>query len=147
VAVRFHISEIHFHLKNKNLYKSWIRNVIEAHNKIQGEISYIFTSNTALRELNRSYLNHDYFTDVITFDYSEGNLISGDIFISIEQVEINAGIYKEDFGEELKRVMIHGVLHLLGIGDGTDVERKRMRKLENEALHLWLKGIKNDSGI
>lgn len=93
------------------------------------------------------YLNHDYFTDVITFDYSEGNVISGDVFISIDRVRLNARIYDEGFEEELKRVMIHGVLHLLGFGDATDVEKQQMRKLENDALHLWLKGDKYDSGI
>ena len=147
MAIRFHISEIKFNLKNKNLHKSWIGSVIKSHDRVPGAISYIFTSNTSLREMNRSYLNHDYFTDVITFDYSEGNLISGDIFISVDQVGINAGIYDESFDEEIKRVMIHGVLHLIGFGDGTDVEKSRMRKLENEALHLWSKGKENDSGI
>ncbi len=90
--------------------------------------------------MNRDYLNHDYFTDVITFDYSEGDLVSGDVFISIDQVQINAGIYNERFDEELKRVMIHGVLHLIGFGDKTKQEKDRMRKMENDALHLWLKG-------
>ncbi len=97
--------------------------------------------------MNREYLNHDYFTDVITFDYSEESVISGDIFISVDQVKINAGIFNEAFEEELKRVMIHGVLHLIGFDDATDEEKAGMRKLENEALHLWLKGDSNDSGI
>jgi len=140
VAILFHTQEIEFNPKNKNLHKSWIKSCIAIHSRIPGSISFIFTSNASLREMNREYLNHDYFTDVITFDYSEGKYISGDIFISIDQVKINAGIYNENFEEELKRVMIHGVLHLIGFGDATDVEKAQMRKLENDALHLLLKG-------
>lgn len=147
MAIWFHTQNIAFNLKKKNLHKSWIRSVIKSHARLPGSISYIFSSNTSLREMNRAYLNHDYFTDVITFDYSEGNVISGDVFISIDRVRLNARIYDESFEEELKRVMIHGVLHLLGFGDATDVEKQQMRKLENDALHLWLKGDKYDSGI
>ena len=89
--------------------------------------------------MNRDYLNHNYFTDVITFDYTDGIIVSGDVFISIDQVKKNAKIYKVDPDEELRRVMIHGVLHLLGFGDSSETEKKTMRKMENEALHLWLK--------
>ena len=140
MAIQFHSLQIKFDLKNKNLQKSWIKRCIDKHARTPGTISYIFTSNLTLREMNRDYLNHDYFTDVITFDYSEGDLVSGDVFISIDQVQINAGIYNESFDEELKRVMIHGVLHLIGFGDKTEQEKDRMRKMENDALHLWLKG-------
>ena len=140
MAILFHNQEIEFNLKNKNLHKSWIKSCIAAYSRIPGSISFIFTSNASLREMNREYLNHDYFTDVITFDYSEGKVISGDIFISIDQVKINSGVYNELFEEELNRVMIHGVLHLIGFDDATDVEKAQMRKLENDALHLWLKG-------
>ena len=139
MAIQFHSFQIKFDLKNKNLHKSWIKNSILSHTRIPGAISCIFTSNPTLREMNRDYLNHDYFTDVITFDYSEGDLVSGDVFISIDQVQINAGIYNESFDEELKRVMIHGVLHLIGFGDKTEQEKDLMRKMENDALHLWLK--------
>ncbi|MFO7670606.1 MAG: rRNA maturation RNase YbeY [Bacteroidales bacterium] len=140
MAIRFHNQDIAFDFKKKNLHKSWIRRVITAHARIPGTISFIFCSNPSLRQMNLEYLNHDYFTDVITFDYSEGSVISGDVFISIDQVRMNAGIYRESFEEELRRVLIHGVLHLLGFGDATNVEKQQMRKLENDALHLWLKG-------
>ena len=140
MAIQFHSLQIKFDLKNKNLHKSWIKKCIDSYARIPGAISCIFTSNPTLREMNRDYLNHDYFTDVITFDYSEGDLVSGDVFISIDQVQINAGFYNERFDEELKRVMIHGVLHLIGFGDKTEQEKDRMRKMENDALHLWLKG-------
>lgn len=141
MAIRFHNLKISYNLKSKNLHKSWIRSCIDSMGKSCGELSFIFTSNLSLREMNRKYLNHDYFTDVITFDYSEDALISGDIFISIDQVKINAGIFKTEEDEELRRVMIHGVLHLLGFQDSTDAEKAQMRKLENDALHLWLKGV------
>ena len=89
--------------------------------------------------MNREYLNHDYNTDVITFDYTEGDAISGDVFISVDQVRLNAISYSQKFDDELRRVMVHGVLHLIGFGDGTNQEKEKMRKMENEALHLWLK--------
>lgn len=140
MAIRFHSLKINFDLKNKNLHKSWIKRRITAFDRKPGDITFIYTSNLSLREMNREYLNHDYFTDVITFDYSEDDLVSGDVFISIDQVRINAGIYDQDFDEELRRVMIHGVLHLMGFGDASDAEKTQMRNLENDALHLWLKG-------
>ena len=89
--------------------------------------------------MNRKFLNHNYFTDVITFDYTEKRVTSGDVFISIDQVKSNAEKYGVDVDEELRRVMIHGVLHLVGFKDETEEEKKIMRKKENEALHLWLK--------
>ena len=88
--------------------------------------------------MNREYLNHNYFTDVITFDYTERGIISGDVFISVEQVIANAASYDTEPDEELRRVMVHGVLHLMGFRDGTEKEREEMRKLEDEALLLWL---------
>ena len=147
MAIRFHSLNFKFDLRNKNLHKSWIKRCISAHDRIPGALSFIFTSNPSLREMNREYLNHDYFTDVITFDYSDGDVVSGDVFISIDQVRINAESYDEKFEDELRRVMIHGVLHLMAFDDSTDGEKAMMRKLENEALHLWLKGDENDSGI
>ncbi len=91
--------------------------------------------------MNREYLNHDHHTDVITFDYTQGKVIGGDIFISIDQVRINAVEYKVDTEEEMRRVMIHGILHLIGFNDGTADEKRKMREKENEALHLWVKMV------
>ena len=139
MAIRFHTQSINFDLKKKNPHKSWLKKCLASHARIPSDLNFIFTSNSSLREMNRKYLKHDYFTDVITFDYSEGDQISGDIFISIEQVRINAEIYRELFDHELRRVMVHGVLHLIGYEDGTASEKRLMRKLENDALHLWLK--------
>lgn len=140
MAIRFHSQNFNFILQKKNPHKSWIRTCIVAHGRIAGSINYIFTSNPYLRDINQEYLNHNYFTDVITFDYSDVNLISGDVFISVEQVRINSESYNSGFDDELRRVMIHGVFHLIGFNDESDEEKKVMRKLENDALHLWWKG-------
>ncbi len=90
--------------------------------------------------MNKEYLNHNYFTDVITFDYTEGDVVSGDVFISIDQVRENALVYGVPEEDELRRVMVHGILHLMGFNDASKEEKDTMRELENEALNLWLKG-------
>lgn len=141
MAIRFHSEDIQFELGGKRRHREWINASIELHNKIPGEISYIFTSNEQLRLMNREYLNHDQYTDVITFDYTQGKVIGGDIFISIDQVRINAVEYGCEHDEELRRVMIHGILHLIGYRDDTPDEKGKMREKENEALHLWLKMV------
>ena len=137
MAISFHNEGISFQLKEKNRHKKWIRECIQSHQKIPGEIAYVFTSNERLRLMNREYLNHNYFTDVITFDYTEEKCVSGDIFISVEQVVLNAETFGTDSEDELRRVMIHGVLHLMGHTDSTKSEKEEMRNLENEALLLW----------
>lgn len=139
MSVSFHSEKIRFDLKEKIRHKSWIGHVIRSHHKQPGKVAVIFTTNENLRLMNRDYLNHNYFTDVITFDYSDENIISGDVFISVDQVRENASFYDVSEEEELRRVIIHGVLHLMGIGDKTPLEKHNMRNLENEALHLWLK--------
>jgi len=141
VPVTFHTEKIAFNLRQKLLHKKWIKLWIESQNALEGKLSFVFTSNKQLKLINHKYLNHNYYTDVITFDYTEGNLVAGDVFISIEQVRKNAGTYSTEEGEELRRVMIHGVNHLLGYGDGNDEERETMRQMENDALHLWLKMV------
>lgn len=138
MPVSFHTEETNFNLGQKLRHKKWIKQWIESHNTNCGALSIVFTSNKHLRLINKEYLNHNYYTDVITFDYSEGNLISGDIFISIEQVGFNAKVYSTNKGEELRRVMVHGVNHLLGYKDGNKEEQLTMRQMENDALHLWL---------
>jgi len=126
VDISFHSEAIRFELSQKINHKKWIRSWLESHGMRPGTLSFIFTSNEHLRLMNQEFLNHNYFTDVITFDYSEGKHISGDVFISIEQVRLNAG-----------------VLHLMAYGDTSDEEKEIMRKKENEALHLWLKLSQN----
>lgn len=141
MPVTFHTEKSKFNLGQKLLHKRWIISWLHSRNVSCGNIAIIFTSNKQLRLINREYLNHDYYTDVITFDYSEDAIISGDVFISIDQVKINSKSYHTDADDELRRVMIHGVNHLLGYKDGTEEEKASMRQLENEALHLWLKMV------
>ena len=141
MPVTFHTEEIHFILRQKLQHKRWIKLWIESQKAVCGKLSFVYTSNKHIRLINQQYLNHNYYTDVITFDYTEDRMISGDIFISIEQVRINAGTYGTDEEEELRRVMIHGVNHLLGYGDGNNEEKETMRQMENDALHLWLKVV------
>ena len=121
-------------LKKRTILKQWITTIVENNKKEVGEISYIFCSDEQLLEINKEFLNHDYYTDIITFDYSEADVISGDLFISIERIKDNAKTLKTSYQEELHRVIIHGVLHLLGYKDKTEVESENMRKLEDDCL-------------
>jgi len=138
VPVTFHTDKTNFNLGQKLRHKRWIKLWIDSQEAKCGKLSFVFTSNKHLKLINQKYLNHNYYTDVIGFDYTVGDLISGDIFISIEQVRINAGSYSSEEDDELRRVMVHGVNHLLGYGDGNEEERLTMRQMENDALHLWL---------
>ena len=137
MPVTFHTEKSNFNLEQKLQHKRWIKSWIESRNAVCGNLSFIFTSNKQLRLINQEYLNHNYFTDVITFDYSEGDCISGEIYISKEQVRINALEYGIKMSEELKRVMIHGILHLLGYKDETPGEKADMSDREDEALKFW----------
>ena len=107
------------------------------HGKSVGSISYLFSTDDFVLEANQHYLNHDTFTDIITFDYVAGNLISGDILISVDRVGENAKKFNVTYQQELLRVVIHGIHHLLGQGDKTDTEALEMRKKEEESLRLW----------
>lgn len=115
---------------------SWIRSVAAKYGKKCGEIAYIFCDDEKILEVNRTYLQHDYYTDVITFDYSEGNVISGDIFISLDTVKSNASQYGQAYETEVYRIIIHGILHLCGINDKAPGEREHMTVCENEALAM-----------
>lgn len=114
----------------------WIKRVIAYHGKKAGDVTYIFCSDEEILQINRQYLNHDYYTDIITFDYSEGNKLSGDLFISLETVKTNSEKFGTGYDEELRRVMIHGILHLCGFKDKTPEEENAMRAKEAEALKL-----------
>ena len=137
MAIYFSSENIHFDLKGKMRVKRWITDIIKAQGKKVGDISYLFCDDAYLIEVNRSYLNHDTYTDIITFDYVEDNLISGDIMISVERVKENAQLFGSTFDQELHRVIIHGILHLLGQGDKTALEAAQMRKKEEAALAVW----------
>ena len=115
---------------------SWIRRVAATYGKKTGDIGYMFVDDEKILEVNRQYLGHDYYTDIITFDYSEGNVIQGDIYISVDTVRSNAEDRGLSFDEELHRVMIHGILHLCGINDKGPGEREIMETAENRALYL-----------
>jgi probable rRNA maturation factor len=147
VAVRFHNDDTTYQLTRKIIHKHWIVACIESLGSRTGSISFIFTSNAKILQMNREYLKHNYFTDVITFDYTDGNKLSGDIFISIDQVRENAYTYGAEMPEELRRVMIHGVLHLAGYGDSNTEEKSSMRKMENDALNLWSEMVGKNEGI
>ena len=135
MPVYFHKEDVALVLKNSASVKRWIRQVIEDCRKKTGSVNFIFCSDNYLLEINRKYLSHDYFTDVITFDLSDNSeKISGDIYISIERVKGNAK--KKSFEDELHRVMIHGVLHLLGFSDKTPGKQKQMRAMENNCLKM-----------
>ena len=121
---------------DENALSQWIESVAKKHNREAGEISYLFCNDEKILEVNQQYLNHDFYTDIITFDYSEENMISGDIIISLQTVESNSQMYKTDFIEELHRVIIHGILHLCGQSDLTEEEEKAMRDAENSALEM-----------
>lgn len=115
---------------------SWIRKVAASYEKKVGEIAYIFCSDKKILEVNRTYLQHDYYTDIITFDYTERNRISGDLFISLETVKSNAEQFNTPYEQELYRVIIHGILHLCGIDDKGPGEREIMEAEENKALKM-----------
>lgn len=115
---------------------SWISKVVESEKKELGEISYVFCSDEYLLEMNREHLNHDYYTDIITFDYCFENFVSGDLFISIDRVLDNAKQFSSDFKDELDRVCVHGVLHLCGYKDKSDADEILMRQKEDEKLLL-----------
>ncbi|EOG6907906.1 rRNA maturation RNase YbeY [Flavobacterium psychrophilum] len=129
--------EIDFEIREETSYINWVSSVILSENKSEGEINYIFCDDNYLLEINQQYLNHDTLTDVISFDYSLGDEIHGDIYISIERVRENADDFKVPFKEELKRVMIHGVLHYCGYKDKSDADELLMRSKEDEKLKLF----------
>ena len=128
--IEFHY-EINFSLKNKVSISKWIDHTIRTENKITGAINYIFCSDDYLLDRNIKYLKHDSLTDIITFNYCEGNKIHCDIMISIDRVKENSSIFETSFLEELYRVMIHGILHLVGYDDKTEKDKNIMRKKED----------------
>ena len=135
MAIQFSF-QTNYPLKSRTKIKQWIKQVIEAKGKKTGNITYIFCDDEYLLEVNKQYLQHDYYTDVITFDYVENDLISGDIFISTDRVRENALAFGSSETEELHRVIIHGALHVLGLKDKSEKEASQMRLAENEALKL-----------
>jgi probable rRNA maturation factor len=133
--IYFHTEDTDYQLLNVQKIKRWIRSIIESEGFKLKEINYVFCSDTYLHRINLEYLDHDTFTDIITFDNSEKeNEIEGDIFISVDRVKENANDFEIDFETELRRVLAHGILHLCGYHDETDEEETQMRTKENQYL-------------
>ena len=114
----------------------WIGRVAESHQRVVGDINYVFCNDEEILDVNRRYLQHDYYTDIITFDYGRGNVLSGDLYISLDTVRSNAELLGKPYDEELHRVLVHGVLHLVGINDKGPGERELMEAAEDAALAL-----------
>ena len=135
--ISFHY-ETDFLLENTKSFIRWIKNVISEENKELGEVNYIFCNDKYLLKKNIKYLDHDTLTDIITFNYCEGDIISSDIMISIERVMENSSIFENSFSEELNRVMIHRILHLIGYNDKTDGEKEIIRKKEDYYVNKFV---------
>jgi len=129
--------EFEFTLENEEAIVAWLSAVIVSENKSEGEISYIFCDDEYLHKINLEYLNHDTLTDIISFDYTMGNEISGDIFVSIERVLDNAKDYNTLFEDELKRVLVHGILHYCGYKDKSEEDELLMRSKEDEKIKMF----------
>ena len=136
--INFFNEDIDFKLQQKNNYKSWLKKVAEKEGFKIKDLNYIFCSDVYLHKINVDYLDHDTFTDIITFDNSEDEItIEGDIFVSIERVRENSYTLKTVFDEELKRVIVHGLLHLCGYDDHSVEDKAEMRRLEGEYILIF----------
>jgi rRNA maturation RNase YbeY len=137
-VINFNTAIEGFKLKNPEELKYWIQEIIQKeHQKVEGEIVYIFTDDEYVNSINKQFLNHDTLTDIITFDSSkDNNIISGEIYVSIERIKENAQTHGQDFEKELARVMVHGILHLIGFNDKTSEEKAIMRVQEDNCLNL-----------
>lgn len=136
--IQFHSKRVKFKLKNQSKAQAWLLEIAAKYKKEIVELNYIFCSDNHLLKINQNFLNHDYYTDIITFDNNPApsKKIMGDIFISIHRVKDNAKQYGVSFEEELNRVIAHGLLHLCGLKDKTPTDEKKMRRAEEEALKL-----------
>ena len=135
MPVYFHNEDVKLEVNSSEL-STWIKNAVNSLGYIVGDLNVIFCSDECLKEINIKYLNHDYYTDIITFDYCVEKIVSGDLYISIDRVKENSKIFNESFINELNRVVIHGVLHLCGYNDKTEADQKIMRNLENKYLAI-----------
>jgi rRNA maturation RNase YbeY len=143
--ITFQKQEVHFRLQGIRRLKNWISAVVTKEKKECGNLSFVFMDDQALLSHNQQFLGHDTYTDIITFDYREGKQVNGDILISVERVRENAGKFEVAFETELRRVMIHGVLHLCGYKDKKKEDQVVMQKKENAALRLFDKEFSSAS--
>ncbi len=134
--ISYYNEDISFTFKGKTFNNRWLRMVAESEIRRIGDLSIIFCSDNYILDVNMRYLQHDYFTDIITFDYCEKDILSGDLFISIDSVRENALFYGTEFADELNRVMVHGLLHLIGYDDHTEEDIAVMRQKENYYLEM-----------
>ena len=134
--VRYFFEDTPFLFKPKRFTSGWLKLVAESEIRKLGAVNIIFCSDNYILDINQRYLGHDYFTDIITFDYCEGNVLSGDLFISVDSVRENALYYGTEFDDELNRVIVHGLLHLIGYDDHTESDIAMMRSKENYYLDL-----------
>ncbi len=141
MAITYDVDGVKFPSIKKRVVSKWIKTVAQSYDKKVGEIAYLFCNDEKILQINNEYLQHDYFTDIITFDYTEGMVINGDIFISLDTVKSNAEKYSTEYEEELNRVIIHGILHLCGINDKAPGEQEYMTECENKALLILSKSI------
>ena len=134
--ISYYFEDTSFVFKGKTLNNRWLKLVAESEIRRLGQISIIFCSDNYILDVNQRYLQHDYFTDIITFDYCEGDRLSGDLFISVDSVRENAVEYGTEFNDELNRVIVHGILHLIGYDDHCEEDIEQMRAKENYYLSL-----------
>ncbi len=136
--ITFAEENVNAHLKDRRKIKRWIAQVADSYGYKVGNVCYIFCSDEYILDVNQKYLQHDYYTDVITFDYVEDTTLAGDIFISVDTVKSNATLFHTTYIDELHRVIIHGILHLCGLKDKSEKDATRMRQAEEEALALLI---------
>jgi probable rRNA maturation factor len=137
LSIRIFYDEISYKIKGWKNSVNTFKNIIAGENKVTGDISFIITDDESLRQINIEFLEHDYYTDVITFNYNEGDIINGEIYVSLDRVKENSINYKVSLESELDRVLIHGILHLTGYNDKTEEEKSEMRGRED----FWLNSL------
>ena len=140
MSIKIYYDQTRYRVKGWRKISKLLKEVIGKEKKISGDLSFVITDDENLREINRKFLEHDYNTDVITFNYNSGNVVNGEIYISMETVRVNALNYKVSLKTEMDRVIIHGVLHLVGYDDKTSVKASKMRKMED----FWLTELEED---
>ena len=135
--ISFHNEGVSTKTPLKRILKAWIKEFVSNHGKKVGELAFVFCSDEKILEVNQNFLQHDYYTDIITFDYCEGEIVSGDIFISVERVKENATYHNVEYNTELLRVLAHGVLHLIGFQDKSPKKKKEMTENEDLCISLF----------
>jgi probable rRNA maturation factor len=137
MSITFHTEEVKRPKLKYRIVSAWLKQIIIKYNCVPGDLTYVFCDDEYLKGINVKFLDHDYYTDIVTFDYCMDEVISGDMFISIERVKENSVLFESTFNDELLRVMVHGLLHLLRYSDSTDSETETMRQMENECILMY----------